>query len=178
MNSNNDTLACLPSSPTDDGCNSNGPNFLCLWPDSSQPQPDLPGAKESKTATLPMRRALLLEDNVELAELLRLMFEMWGFQPMVANLGREASRLLAEQQFHLALVDIDLPDMTGFEVVAGALSQGRLQKTKLIFFSGYPSDDRAAMARQFPGSVFVPKPFEMQSLFALIQKLFATDLPN
>jgi DNA-binding response OmpR family regulator len=164
MNSNNNMLTCLPPRSTDQACNSNRPNPQCL-----------PDAKESRAATAPVLRVLLLEDNVELAELLRLVFEMWGFQPTVAHLGREASRLLEEQEFRLALVDIDLPDTTGFEVVAGALAQGSLQNTKIIFFSGEPSDGRVAMARQFPGSVFVPKPFEMQNLLALIQKLFTNE---
>jgi DNA-binding response OmpR family regulator len=156
MNSKNNTQTCLPPPSTDLACNS-------------------ADAKESKAAIPPMLQVLLLEDNVELAELLRLMFEMWGFQPTVAHLGRDASRLLEEQEFRLALVDIDLPDTTGFEVVAGALAQGWLQNTKIIFFSGEPSDDRVAMARQFPGSLFVPKPFEMQNLLGLIQKLFPNE---
>ena len=164
MNSNNNMLTCLPPPSADEACNSNRPNPQCL-----------PNAKESRAATAPVLRVLLLEDNVELAELLRLVFEMWGFQPTVAHLGREASRLLEEQEFRLALVDIDLPDTTGFEVVAGALAQGWLQNTKIIFFSGEPSDDRVAMARQFPGSIFVPKPFEMQKLLGLIRKLFPNE---
>ena len=174
MNSNNNMPTCLPPS-TDKACSySDGPNPPCLRP-SSRPQLDLPNAKESRAATPPVFRVLLLEDNVELAELLRLVFEMWGFQPTVAHLGREASRLLEEQEFRLALVDIDLPDTTGFEVVAGALAQGWLQNTKIIFFLGESSDDRLAMARQFPGSLFVPKPFEMQNLLGLIQKLFPNE---
>ena len=153
MNSNNNMLTCLPPPSTDKASNS----------------------KAAKPATVPRLRVLLLEDNVELAELLRLIFETWEFQPTVAHLGREASRLLEEQEFRLALVDIDLPDTTGFEVVAGALAQGWLHNTKIIFFSGEPSDDRVAMARQFPGSLFVPKPFEMKNLMGLIQKLFPNE---
>jgi DNA-binding response OmpR family regulator len=48
-----------------------------------------------------------------------------------------------------------------------------LQNTKIIFCSA--SDNRVAMARQFPGSVFLPKPFEMQSLLALIRRLFPNE---
>jgi CheY-like chemotaxis protein len=155
MNSNNKKLTCLPPPFIDEACNSNRPNPLFLR------RPDLSNAKESKTAIPPVLRVLLLEDNVELAELLRLIFEMWGFQPTVAHLGLEASRLLEEQESRLAVVDIDLPDTTGFEVVAGAFARGWLQNTKIIFFSGDPRDDRVAMAKLFPGSLFVPKPFEM-----------------
>ena len=153
MNSNNNTLTWPPPPPSID---------------------EASNSKIAKAATPTRLRVLLLEDNVELAELLSLIFETWGFQPMVAHLGREASRLLEEQAVRLALVDIDLPDTTGFEVVSGALAQGRLQKSKIIF-SGEPSDDRVAMARQFPGSVFVPKPFEMRNLLPLIQRLLRTN---
>ena len=156
MNSNNNALADLPIPSTDESCNSTD-------------------AKESKAATPPVLRVLLLEDNVELAELLRLIFETWGFQPTVAHLGREASRLLEEQEFRLAMVDIALPDTTGFEVVAAALAQGRLQNTKIIFIAAKPSANCMAMARRFPGSIFVPKPFEMRNLLPLIQKLLRNE---
>jgi DNA-binding response OmpR family regulator len=153
MNSNNNILTGLPSPSIDQASNS----------------------KAATSATVPRLGVLLLEDNVELAELLCLIFETWGFQPTVAHLGREASRLLEEQEFHLALVDIDLPDTTGFEVVSRALAEGWLQNTEIIFFSGEPSDDRVAMAKQFPSSVFVSKPFEMQNLLPLIQRLLRTN---
>ena len=153
MNSNNNMSTCLLSRSTDQAFNSRAVNG----------------------AIPPRLRVLLLEDDEELAELLSLIFETWGFQPTVAHLGREASRLLEEQEFRLALVDIDLPDTTGFEVVSRALAEGWLQNTKIIFFSGDPSDDRVAMARQFPSSLFVPKPFEMQNLLGLIQKLFPNE---
>lgn len=164
MNSNNNMLTCLPPPSTDEANNTNGPNLQCLL-----------NPKEAKAAAAPLLRVLVLEDNVELAELLRLMFEMWGFEPTVAHLGWEASRLLEEQEFRLAVVDIDLPDTTGFEVVAGALARGWLQNTKIIFFSGHPSNERVAMSKRFPGSLFLPKPFEMQSLLALIRKLFTNE---
>jgi DNA-binding response OmpR family regulator len=150
MNSNNSMPTCRPASSIDKASESRAPNPQVL-------------------------RVLLLEDNVELAELLRLIFEMWGFQPAVAHFGREASRLLEEQEFHLAAVDIDLPDTTGFEVVAGALARGWLQNTKIIFFSGDPTHDRIAMARRFPGCLFVSKPFEVQNLLALIRELVANE---
>src|SRR5690348_5086634 len=105
MNSNNNTLTCLPQPSADGSSNS----------------------QIAKGATPARPRVLMLEDNVELAELLSLIFETWGFQPMVAHLGRGASRLLAEQEFRLAFVDIDLPDTTGFEVVSSALARGWLR---------------------------------------------------
>jgi DNA-binding response OmpR family regulator len=100
----------------------------------------------------------------------RLIFEMWGLQPKRTHLG-STNNTHGTGGVCLATVDIDLPDPTGFEVVAGALAKSRMQNTKIIFFSGGPGNGRVAIARQFPGSVFVPKPFEMQELLPLIQRL-------
>ncbi len=104
----------------------------------------------------------------------RLIFELWGFQPTGAHSG-SSNNTRSTGGVRLAMVDIDLPDTTGFEAAAGALAQGWLQNTNIIFFSRDPSDDRVAMARQFPGSIFVPKPFEMQNLMGLIRKLFPNE---
>ncbi|MEY2539681.1 MAG: Response regulator receiver domain [Verrucomicrobiota bacterium] len=104
----------------------------------------------------------------------RLIFELWGFQPTGIHLG-SSTNTRSTGGVRLAMVDIDLPNPTGFEVVAGALAQGWLQNTTIIFLSGDPSDGRVAMARQFPGSIFVPKPFEMQKLLGLIRKLFPNE---
>jgi DNA-binding response OmpR family regulator len=153
MNSNNNMSTCLLSRSTDQAFNSRAVNG----------------------AIPPRLRVLLLEDDEELAELLSLIFQTWGFQPTVARLGQEASHLFQEQEFRLALVDIGLPDTTGFDVVSRALAQGRLRNTRIIFCSSEPSDDRVAMAGRFPGSVFVPKPFEMRNLLPLIQKLLRTN---
>jgi DNA-binding response OmpR family regulator len=173
MNWNNKISTC-PSSPPGLACNADASQLLLVGPRASR-RPNLLDSEEFRAPVLPAQQVLVLDDNVELAELLRLVFEMWGFQPTVAHFGREASRLLQQQQFRLAMVDVDLPDMTGFEVVAGALALGSLQKTKIIFCSGNPGLDRLAMARLFPGSLFVPKPFRMQTLLGLIRKLFADE---
>jgi CheY-like chemotaxis protein len=127
------------------------------------------GSNQSPAAIPQALRVLLLEDEVNLAKAMKQLFDKMGHRPAVAHLGSDALRLLEEQQFHLALVDIDLPDTTGFKVVAEALARGKLQGTKVIFCSGDPSAERVAMASQFPGSLFLPKPFELQKLFRLIR---------
>jgi DNA-binding response OmpR family regulator len=143
-----------------------------MWQGLTGAQADAPSSKEL-TAEIPQTlRVLLLEDNVQLAGMLKRFFTRKGHHPVMAHLGGEALRLLEAQQFHLALVDIDLPDTTGFEVVAKALTQGKLQETKIIFCSGDPSPERVAMAGQFPRSVFLPKPYEIPDLSAVIRQLF------
>jgi DNA-binding response OmpR family regulator len=104
----------------------------------------------------------------------RLIFEIWGFEPTETHLGSSTNTRTASG-VRLAMVDIDLPNPMGFEVAAGALAQGWFENTAIIFFSDDTCDSRVAMARQFPGNIFVPKPVEMQNLLRLIRKLFPNE---
>ncbi len=92
-------------------------------------------------------RVLLLEDNVRLAQMLKRHFEIEGFHVTMVHLGQEALRLLGEQHFHLAMVDIDLPDTTGFEVMTKAAERGLLDNLKIIFCSGNPGAERGRWRR-------------------------------
>jgi CheY-like chemotaxis protein len=109
-------------------------------------------------------RVLLLDDNVSLACMMKRHFEIEGFHVTMAHLGYEALRLLGEQRFHLAIVDIDLPDITGFDVMIMADERGLLDNLKIVFCSGDPSAQRVEMATRFKDSVFLGKPFPLACL--------------
>ena len=121
----------------------------------------------------PICRVLLLEDDQSLVRIMKLLLEREGFQVTAAYRGQEALRLLGEQQFHLAVVDIDLPDTTGFQVMNQANENGWLGNLKIVFWSGNPSDDRVEMASRFKNSRFLEKPFDLVNLFSILRSLHA-----
>jgi DNA-binding response OmpR family regulator len=164
-------INCLPLN------SASGPTQPALLiPGLAGRQPRLPEARNAEATSPHVVRVLLLEDNVDLAEMLQMFFDIEGFHTTAAHLGKDALRLLADEQahFHVAVVDIDLPDTTGFKVVAQAVAQGKLRDTKIIFCSGEWSRERELMAEQFPGSRFLAKPFDMQNLLAQIRNLLKT----
>ncbi len=59
---------------------------------------------------------LIVEDNQTLLNNTRRALETAGYQPVYAHSGREALGLAAQRPFDLALVDLDLADVSGFEV--------------------------------------------------------------
>jgi len=123
-------------------------------------------------------RILVLEDMVELAELVSEYLMLQGFAVEVAHDGAAALQLLGSRAFNVALVDIDLPDFSGFEVVARARAAGCMRDTRIIFCTGGCPEERLPLALQFWGSSFLSKPFAMKTLITCIADvLTASELP-
>jgi CheY-like chemotaxis protein len=61
---------------------------------------------------------LLAEDNVVNQRVARVMLEKAGHSVVVAANGRQALRLIEEQAFDLVLMDVQMPEMSGFEATA------------------------------------------------------------
>ncbi len=111
---------------------------------------------------------LILEDMAELAELVSEALRLYGFEVEIAPDSATALQLLRERMFHVALVDIDLPDMCGFDMVARARATGSLGQTRVVFCSGGDEQERGGRAQQFPGSSFLTKPFTIKRLLTTI----------
>jgi two-component system, OmpR family, aerobic respiration control sensor histidine kinase ArcB len=115
------------------------------------------------------QRVLVVEDAGEAADFLALVMNREGFKVTVAPTGDAALELLAASSFDVALMDIELPDMTGFEVASTANASGRLHCTQIIFCSGNLSKDYGERAADFSDSRFLWKPFSLQDLMQCIQ---------
>jgi CheY-like chemotaxis protein len=66
---------------------------------------------------MPSYRVLVVDDHPDTAEVLSVLFQMLGHAPRCALRGRDVLQLVRELDPHLILLDIGLPDITGYEVV-------------------------------------------------------------
>src|SRR5258708_12205105 len=114
-------------------------------------------------------RILLVEDNAVLCDLLRRNLEARQHQVCVADDARTALVCLRTKQFDLVILDINLPDQTGWEVLRIAQREGRLlphlldgdvPRLPVVAVSAV----RASLSRlkEFPFPPPPPNPFPMQ----------------
>lgn len=61
---------------------------------------------------------LIIDDDVVTRELSALQLSTLGYRVSLADSGLRALELIATRRFHLVLLDIDMPGMTGLDVVA------------------------------------------------------------
>lgn len=82
------------------------------------------------------QRVLVLEDDEDCGEVLRCLFEMLGHACVVAHHGREALSFARESELDIAVIDLALPEVSGYEV-ARALRASRGSAIYLIALSGF-----------------------------------------
>ncbi len=125
--------------------------------------------------TTPQLKILLVDDDEALLETVSDMLSMLdGLQVETARSGLEALRLLDRFKPELALVDIRMPGMDGWELVQ--VMRQRKEKPKIIMLTGsYAEEDiRAAFERGVDG--YLLKPVRVNLLHSLVNNVI-NDVP-
>ncbi|WNG23252.1 response regulator [Cystobacter fuscus] len=114
------------------------------------------------------RRVLLVEDNEDTREVLRELLEMWGHQVEVAEDGFRGVERFPSLRPHVALVDLGLPGMDGFQVARRIRESEGGQDVYLVALTGYSGEHRSrAVEAGFDLHVVKPvKPDELERLLS------------
>jgi CheY-like chemotaxis protein len=110
----------------------------------------------------PTRRVLIVDDNIDSSESLALLIQAWGHEVAVAHDGVSALALAAEFLPELALVDIGLPGMNGYEL-APRLRQAH-RDLYLVAMTGYGRDEDRKTAHAAGFDLHVVKPADVEEL--------------
>jgi len=123
---------------------------------------------------MPGARILLVEDDEVLRELILRNLERRGHDVCIAEDAQTALAHLRTAPFDLILLDICLPDQTGWEVLRTAQKEGRLTPVDIHEDSGklpvvVLSAVRVSQSRlqEFHPLAYLPKPFPMDALLRL-----------
>ena len=114
-------------------------------------------------------RVLILEDEVSLREILRLILEDFNYQVEEAGTLEEAREKLKEGEFDLVLVDLRLPDGSGMEVVREI--KEKTPETEVIIITAFASTETVKEAFELGVYDYVEKPFNLDDLKLLIRNV-------
>jgi signal transduction histidine kinase len=116
------------------------------------------------------RQKLLLADDDPLhLELLQNLLRPVGFNVYLARDGKSCIQLAAQCQPQLALIDLSLPDMSGWELARTLRATPNLERMKIMIVSANAHEYTAAPADSH--DAFVTKPIELQPLLERIGTL-------
>jgi CheY-like chemotaxis protein len=144
-----------------------GSEFILRFPAVAQPASAGNGAAHDPLT--PALRILIVEDNRDSREALRLLLELWGHVVREADDGPQALAHVATFHPHLAFVDIGLPGMDGYEV-ARTLRAAPHPPHSIVALTGFgrPGDRRRALESGFDEHLL--KPPAPEDLHAVLEK--------
>jgi signal transduction histidine kinase/DNA-binding response OmpR family regulator len=130
-----------------------------------------PAAPEqtATSSTARPRRILIVEDNDDARESLRLLLELDGHQVSAAVSGEDGLHQAQIDDFAIVLVDLGLPGIDGFEVARRLRSTARGAAMRLVAVSGYgqPLDRKRTQAAGFDAHLVKPVNTEhLREIFA------------
>ena len=115
-------------------------------------------------------RILIVDDDVLMRNTMRRVLESVGYQAFLAETGREALGLLHEGRFDLALVDVNMPDMDGFEVCQRIKSDPELAGVSVIILSGaLIESDNKVIGLDLGADDYIARPVPNPELLARIR---------
>ena len=113
-------------------------------------------------------KVLIVDDDQALRRALRDRFEFWGCEVSTAADGREALAAAAISTFDLILLDLSMPVMDGFEVLARLKADGN--PADVVVLSAHGSVDKVVRALREGADDFLTKPADFDLLEQVVRK--------
>ncbi|CDI40859.1 Two component transcriptional regulator, winged helix family [Tepidanaerobacter acetatoxydans Re1] len=116
----------------------------------------------------PMNRILLLEDDLSLIDGLSRLLKRQGFELDIARTVREANTIWADGKYDLLILDVSLPDGSGFEVCQKVR---QVSKVPIIFLTASDEEMNIVTGLDIGGDDYITKPFKLGVLISRINAL-------
>lgn len=117
------------------------------------------------------RRILVVEDNADAADLLRMVLEDRGHVVTIASTGLEALEVARAFGFDVVLCDIGLPAMSGYDVARAIRAEPALRTLPLVALTGYATPDDVQRAHEAGFDLHLSKPPDTERLAHVVAEL-------
>ncbi len=111
---------------------------------------------------------LIADDNPEARRMLDIRVKREGHQTVMVENGRQALDVLGRQSIDVILLDIDMPELNGYAVLAAVRDDPRLSHIPVLIISGGGDQDDMVRCIEMGAVDYLPKPFNQAILRARI----------
>jgi len=126
---------------------------------------------DSRAASLASCRVLVVEDNPDTAEGLRMILQLSGCEVEVRQDGTTALEAVQAFRPSVLLLDLGLPGLDGFEVARQLKQRSELSGLTLIALTGWGHEEHRRLAREAGFDLYLVKPVDPVKLISVIQSL-------
>lgn len=114
------------------------------------------------------KNILIIDDDKDLSMITSDMLEDYGYNVTCAENSDIAFELMKDNVFHLIILDINLPNTTGFEICK---ELRKVSSVPIIFASARTSEDDKIIGLDIGGDDYIPKPYSLKELLSRVNSL-------
>lgn len=115
-----------------------------------------------------MKKILIVDDDTDLSFIIKEMLESYNYNVTCVENSEDAFALLTNNIFHLILLDVNLPDSTGFEICR---ELRRVSTVPVIFASARIEENDRVCGFDIGGDDYLTKPYSMKELLSRVNAL-------
>jgi DNA-binding response OmpR family regulator len=113
---------------------------------------------------MPKPTLLIVEDDLDIAEMLSAYFRVQDYETLTANWGEDGVQMCQNHHPDLVILDIMLPDIDGFEVARQIRSDRRTREIPIIFLTEKRERSNRLKGLELQADDYITKPFDIQEL--------------
>ena len=114
-------------------------------------------------------RLLIVEDDFDISNMLRIYFDSQGYETIIATRGQEALETCRHKLPNLVILDIMLPDINGYEVCRDLRSNLRTSHIPIIFLTQKDERSDQIAGLEMGADDYITKPFDLQLLLLRVE---------
>ncbi|MGB5063244.1 MAG: response regulator, partial [Candidatus Competibacter sp.] len=114
---------------------------------------------------------MVIDDSITMRKVTARILERHNIQVVTAKDGLDAVAMLQTQVPDLAILDIEMPRMDGFEVLAHARNQARLRQLPIIMVTSRGGEKHRERAMKLGVNDYLTKPYQEEQLMQSIRKI-------
>ncbi|WP_167235490.1 hybrid sensor histidine kinase/response regulator [Massilia genomosp. 1] len=146
-----------------------GSTFVVYLPLAEEGAHATPAAGVAPSLEVPSRNVLVVDDNVDSADMLQTMLELQGHSVAVAHSGTGAMDVVLVSVPDICILDIGLPDIDGHELARRIRAVPHMRDAKLIAVTGYGQDSDRERSQAAGFDHHLVKPVDISQLMALMR---------
>jgi DNA-binding response OmpR family regulator len=117
------------------------------------------------------KKILIIDDELEMAQLLKIELETEGYSVMMAHDGVSGLELIKNEKPHLVLLDIMMPGLDGYEVLRQLRADALIKDVTVLLLTAKGLDEEIKKGLDLGADDYILKPFHAGLLIKKIERI-------